>query len=123
MRETESTDSAVAGFMLAEGSKPRAEVATFVAKRDAYSVSPGHTLLIPKGHIGTLFDLDERGREDLFAILLKVRDLLNREFHPDGYNIGVNTGTAAGQTVEHLHVHVMPRYCGDVAKPEGACGV
>ena len=96
-----------------------AEKGTFFAKYSKYPVSDGHTLLIPKRHVATLFDLDEQERADLFTLLLEVREVLDREHNPDGYNIGVNTGRAAGQTVMHLHVHVIPRYVGDVEHPEG----
>jgi len=96
-----------------------AEADTFVAKQDLYPVSPGHTLLMPRRHVATLFELDEQERADLFALLLEVREVLDREHNPDGYNIGVNTGRAAGQTVMHLHIHIIPRYVGDVEHPEG----
>jgi len=77
---------------------------------------PGHLLLIPFRHVADFFDAE------LAALLALVRDaktLLDERFHPDGYNIGVNVGEAAGQTVMHLHVHVIPRYAGDVADPRG----
>jgi len=99
--------------------KPLAQRKTFIAKFDKYPVSPGHVLLIPRRHIETFFELNEEEREDFFDLLLEVRDLLQHKFHPDGFNIGVNIGPAAGQTIMHLHIHVIPRYFGDVEHPEG----
>jgi diadenosine tetraphosphate (Ap4A) HIT family hydrolase len=99
--------------------EPLAEEETCVAKYDKYPVSPGHTLLIPRRHVTTPFELSAKERRGLFKLLLKVRGVLESQFHPAGYNVGVNVGNAAGQTVMHLHVHVIPRYPGDVENPEG----
>jgi len=99
--------------------EPIAQRRTFFAKFDKYPVSPGHVLLIPRRHITTFFELNEEEREDFFDLLLEVRSTLEHQFHPDGLNIGVNIGPAAGQTVMHLHIHVIPRYLGDVEHPEG----
>ena len=99
--------------------EPVAQHGTFFAKHDGYPVSPGHTLLIPRRHIGTFFELNQEEREDFFELLLEVRDMLQRQFEPDGFNIGVNIGRAAGQTVMHLHIHLIPRYFGDVENPVG----
>jgi ATP adenylyltransferase len=96
-----------------------AEKGAFVARFDSYPVSPGHTLLMPRRHIATAFELNENERRDFFGLLLQVRELLEEQYHPDGYNIGVNNGLAAGQTVMHLHIHVIPRYFGDVDNPRG----
>jgi diadenosine tetraphosphate (Ap4A) HIT family hydrolase len=90
-----------------------------IAIRDGYPVSPGHTLLIPKRHTGSFFDLSERERSDLLALLDRAKLALDDEFHPQGYNIGINDGPAAGQTVPHLHVHLIPRYDGDLPDPRG----
>ncbi len=87
--------------------------------RDAYPVSPGHSLIIPKRHIASWFDLTEEERTRLFQHLSKAKTALEAEFKPDGYNIGINEGEAAGQTVLHLHVHLIPRYQGDIADPRG----
>jgi diadenosine tetraphosphate (Ap4A) HIT family hydrolase len=76
-------------------------------------------LLIPRRHITTFFELNRKERNDFFELLLEVREILQSQFHPDGFNIGVNMGRAAGQTIAHLHVHVIPRYSGDVEHPEG----
>ncbi|MEA3377374.1 MAG: HIT family protein [Chloroflexota bacterium] len=99
--------------------RPLAERGTVVAMVDRYPVSQGHTLLIPKRHVETVFALTEEEREDLFHLLLEVRDLIRRRHRPDGFNLGVNVGAAAGQTIAHVHVHVIPRYEGDVENPTG----
>lgn len=87
--------------------------------RDRFPVSQGHTLVISRRHVASFFDATE---EEQFALLRAVRAAkadLDAELHPDGYNVGVNQGVAAGQTVMHLHVHLIPRYAGDVADPRG----
>ena len=87
--------------------------------KDAYPISPGHTLVIPKRHVKSLFELVEDEREDLFQGLSRARNMLLSELRPDGFNIGINDGIAAGQTVFHLHVHLIPRYQGDSVEPRG----
>lgn len=89
--------------------------------RDAYPVSPGHTLIVPRRHVESYFSLDVTERDGLFALLDAAKRQLDREFGPDGYNIGINDGAAAGQTVPHLHIHVIPRYAGD--QPDSRGGV
>jgi len=87
--------------------------------RDGFAVSPGHTLIIPKRHVGSFFDL-AASEVDAMTSLLKVAKVkLDEEFGPDSYNIGVNDGPAAGQTVPHVHMHLIPRYKGDVQDPRG----
>ena len=95
------------------------ENATAVAIRDGYPVSPGHTLLIPKRHTGSFFDLSDQERSDLLALLDRAKLVLDKEFQPQGYNIGINDGAAAGQTVPHLHVHLIPRFEGDLPDARG----
>lgn len=87
--------------------------------RDAYPVSPGHTLVIPRRHIASFFELSADERTDLFTLLEQARAGLDAEFHPDAYNIGINDGPAAGQTIGHLHIHLIPRYAGDQPDPRG----
>lgn len=87
--------------------------------RDAYPVSPGHTLIIPRRHVISFFELAADEQASLFQLLNKARSTLDQELHPAGYNIGINDGAAAGQTVPHLHVHLIPRYPGDRADPRG----
>ena len=91
----------------------------WLAVRDAFPVSPGHTLLVPRRHVVSYFDLEDAEQRELHTCLDILKRQLDAEFHPDGYNIGINDGAAAGQTVMHLHVHVIPRYEGDVADPRG----
>jgi diadenosine tetraphosphate (Ap4A) HIT family hydrolase len=95
------------------------ENATAMVIRDGFPVSPGHTLLIPKRHTGSFFDLSEQERSDLLALLDRAKRMLDAELQPQGYNIGINDGAAAGQTVPHLHVHLIPRFDGDLPDPRG----
>lgn len=87
--------------------------------RDAYPISPGHSLVIPRRHVGSLFELTLAEQAELLALLDQARTELEGSCHPDGYNIGINDGPAAGQTVPHLHIHLIPRYLGDTADPRG----
>lgn len=87
--------------------------------RDAYPVSPGHTLIIPKRHIGSFFELTTEERNALMALLDQARTELQSSYQPQGYNIGINDGAAAGQTVSHLHIHLIPRYQDDLPDPRG----
>ena len=92
---------------------------TAIAIRDGFPVALGHTLLIPKRHTGSFFDLSEQERRDILFLLDRAKLVLDKEFSPQGYNIGINDGMAGGQTVPHLHVHLIPRYVGDVPDPRG----
>jgi diadenosine tetraphosphate (Ap4A) HIT family hydrolase len=87
--------------------------------RDGFPISPGHTLIIAKRHIGSFFDLSADEQVELVTLMCKAKDTLVQKFHPQGFNIGINDGPAAGQTVPHLHVHLIPRYTGDKADPRG----
>jgi diadenosine tetraphosphate (Ap4A) HIT family hydrolase len=87
--------------------------------RDAFPISPGHTLIIPKRHVGSFFELESDERAELLALLDEAKVVADEEFSPQGYNIGINDGTAAGQTVPHLHIHLIPRYQGDRPDPRG----
>jgi len=95
------------------------ESAYAVVIRDAFPVSPGHTLIIPRRHVASFFEVTEAERAELMSLLAAARDDLDREFRPAGYNIGINDGAAAGQTVPHLHVHLIPRFAGDREDPRG----
>lgn len=86
---------------------------------DAFPVSPGHILVVPRRHEPDFFALAPEERLALWSLVEKVRDLLEERYGPDAFNIGVNAGRAAGQTVAHAHVHVIPRYEGDVEDPRG----
>jgi len=87
--------------------------------RDAFPVSPGHTLVIPRRHIGSFFELTDAERVCMVELLARAKAELDLSFQPDGFNIGINDGTAAGQTVPHLHLHLIPRYWGDAPDPRG----
>jgi superfamily II DNA or RNA helicase/diadenosine tetraphosphate (Ap4A) HIT family hydrolase/HKD family nuclease/SOS-response transcriptional repressor LexA len=89
------------------------------AIRDRYPVSPGHTLVIPRRPVATWFEASPEEQRCLFELVDAVKRGLDAELKPQGYNIGINVGEAAGQTVFHLHVHVIPRFQGDVADPRG----
>jgi len=90
-----------------------------VVIRDSFPVSPGHTLILPKRHVGSFFDVTGDEREAMLALLDSAKLGLDAAFHPNGYNIGINDGAAAGQTVPHLHLHLIPRYAGDQEDPRG----
>jgi len=89
------------------------------ARYDKYPVSPGHLLIITKRHVADFFDTTIEERRALNSLLEECKKMLDREYSPDGYNIGVNCGTAAGQTIMHLHIHLIPRYQGDIDNPRG----
>lgn len=90
-----------------------------VVIRDGFPVSPGHTLIIPRRHVGSFFDTTSGERASLFKLLDEAKHVLAAELQPDGWNIGINDGPAAGQTVPHLHIHLIPRYAGDREDPRG----
>ncbi len=90
-----------------------------VAIWDGYPVSPGHALIIPRRHAATWFDATEAEHNALLKLITAAKSIIDERYHPDGYNIGVNSGAAAGQTVFHLHIHVIPRYTGDSVDPRG----
>jgi diadenosine tetraphosphate (Ap4A) HIT family hydrolase len=90
-----------------------------VATADAFPVSEGHALIIPKRHISSIFEATEEELAHIFKLVAQTRELLNEQFQPQGLNIGINDGVAAGQTVMHLHIHLIPRYKGDQSDPRG----
>lgn len=90
-----------------------------LAVRDAHPVSPGHTLILPQRHVASFFDTSPAERADLLALLDEARRQIQAEFGPSGYNVGINDGAAAGQTIAHLHIHLIPRYPGDRPDPRG----
>ena len=89
------------------------------ARYDKYPVSPGHLLIITKRHVADFFDTTIEERQSLNNLLEEAKKILEREYSPDGYNIGVNCGEAAGQTIMHLHIHLIPRFRGDIDNPRG----
>jgi diadenosine tetraphosphate (Ap4A) HIT family hydrolase len=90
-----------------------------IAFFDKYPVSPGHLLVIPIRHVASWFDATPEEKRALDDLIARGKDLLDAEHHPDGYNLGVNVGAAAGQTIFHLHVHLIPRFSGDTPNPRG----
>ena len=86
---------------------------------DAYPVSEGHALVITRRHVATWFDATGEEQAALVQGIERVRQEIEKSLSPDGYNVGFNAGEAAGQTVFHLHVHVIPRLRGDVEDPRG----
>ena len=87
--------------------------------RDSYPVSPGHSLIIPFRHCADFFELTAEEMAACMELLVSARKDLDAESKPDGYNVGVNVGRAGGQSVLHVHVHLIPRYAGDHPSPQG----
>jgi len=86
---------------------------------DGFPVTPGHTLIVPRRHISSLFEATREEQAAFLDLLAETRGLLLAGRNPDGFNIGINDGVAAGQTVMHLHIHLIPRYAGDTEDPRG----
>lgn len=86
---------------------------------DGYPLSPGHSLIIPKRHIASFFEATRDEQISFIDLLAEIQAILVKERHPHGFNIGINVGEAAGQTVMHLHIHLIPRYVGDREDPRG----
>ena len=86
---------------------------------DKYPVNPGHALILPKRHIASFFEANPDEVTAMLALLNEMRQRTDASLAPDGYNIGVNIGEAAGQTVKHVHVHLIPRFHGDMENPRG----
>lgn len=106
-------------FCRLETNRVRLEGEFAVAFLDGFPVTEGHTLVIPKRHVASLFELPDVEQVAVWMLVAKVRALLMADIKPDGFNVGLNDGTSAGQTVMHAHVHVIPRRHGDVADPKG----
>lgn len=90
-----------------------------IAMADAFPVTAGHTLIIPRRHVMSFFKLIEDEVKAIYELLRQMKDQLDENLAPGGYNVGVNVGTVAGQTIEHVHFHLIPRYSGDVTDPVG----
>ena len=86
---------------------------------DSHSLSRGHVLVIPRRHVASFFDMTTAEQSAVLGLLTEAQRLIQRDYSPDGYNIGVNVGKAGGQSRMHVHVHLIPRYAGDVADPRG----
>lgn len=86
---------------------------------DKYPVGKGHMLFIPKRHVKDFFDITKEEREAIFELIDEGKKLIDEKYSPDSYNIGINCGEHAGQTIMHVHVHLIPRYIGDMKDPTG----
>lgn len=86
---------------------------------DRHPASDGHFLVIPYRHFASYFDINDDEREELWNMVAEGRKMVEENYQPDGYNIGINVGQWAGQSIPHLHIHVIPRYKGDVENPKG----
>ena len=92
---------------------------TAMAILDSYAISPGHTLVIPKRHVPDYFELTAEEQNELWQLVNRCKIILQDRFHPDGFNIGINVGEMAGQSIFHVHIHLIPRYKGDMKNPKG----
>ncbi len=106
-------------IQLSSDDKKIVENNSFFSRFDDFPISPGHSEIISKKHIESFFDLTESELSEMYDLILKTRLVIEKRFRPDGYNIGINEGKAAGQTINHLHIHLIPRYIGDVDNPRG----
>lgn len=86
---------------------------------DIYPVTKGHILVITKRHFQNYFEISKEENDAVFRLIELMKTKLENEFKPDGFNIGVNVGEIAGQTIPHVHVHLIPRYKGDMKNPRG----
>ncbi len=86
---------------------------------DRHPVNEGHFLVIPYRHFPDYFEISDEEREELWLLVAQGKAIADEKYHPDGYNIGINVGESAGQSIPHLHIHVIPRYKGDVENPKG----
>ena len=86
---------------------------------DAFPITGGHSLVVPRQHVASIYELSAEEQAALWALVAEARGRLNDDLHPDGFNVGLNDGEAAGQTILHAHIHIIPRYSGDVADPRG----
>jgi len=89
------------------------------ARLDSNALAPGHVLVVPRRHVADYFDMTAAEQAAVLTLVNEARRLIQAQHRPDGYNIGVNVGKAAGQNRMHVHVHLIPRYIGDVPDPAG----
>lgn len=95
------------------------ESATAYAIFDKFPVNIGHTLIIPKNHCADYFQLSHKEQTACWLMINKAKEVLAKRFNPDGFNVGINIGEVAGQTIPHVHIHLIPRYKNDVEEPRG----
>jgi diadenosine tetraphosphate (Ap4A) HIT family hydrolase len=95
------------------------ENATFYARYDNFPAAAGHLEVVPKRHVESLFELTPDEVFEAYSLLCEVQKIVTENYRPDGYTIGVNEGPAAGQSIAHLHIHLIPRHHGDVSDPRG----
>ena len=86
---------------------------------DKFPVNPGHALIIPKRHVSDYIELSFKEQSSCFFLLNETKKEIQKRFNPDGFNVGINIGEKAGQTISHVHIHLIPRYSGDVEDPRG----
>jgi ATP adenylyltransferase len=96
-----------------------AETRLSIGFLDSFPVSNGHALVVPRRHVVSLWEMTTEEYTDAFNLVRQVKDVLQKKFEPQGFNVGVNCGEAAGQSVFHAHIHVIPRYTGDVPSSRG----
>ena len=96
-----------------------ADNAAAYARYDSNSLARGHVIVVPRRHVGDFFDMTAAEQAAVLALLNEARRLIQAKHSPDGYNVGINIGRAAGQSRMHVHVHLIPRYAGDVPDPAG----
>ena len=86
---------------------------------DGFAISKGHTLVIPRREVSSIFDLNDKEYFDCFSLVKEIKNKILKEYSPDGFNIGINDGFYAGQTIQHAHIHIIPRYKDDIDNPRG----
>jgi len=106
-------------FCAIDASRVIAQSPLAIAFRDGFPVSVGHCLVVPRRHVASWFETSEAERLEIMRLIDEARDHLVKEHRPAGFNVGINDGRAAGQTVMHVHVHLIPRYPGDREDPRG----
>ena len=89
------------------------------ARYDSNALCPGHVIVVPRRHVADFFEMNAAEQAAVLALLCQAREIVQKKWSPDGYNIGANVGKAAGQARMHVHVHLIPRRMGDVADPRG----
>lgn len=105
--------------LINDASKRICEDEHMVAIWDGFPVSMGHALIVPKRHVESLFELTDEELKSAYELIVNTKVILDYKYSPNGYNIGINEGRAAGRTIDHAHIHIIPRYDGDMDDPRG----